>query len=244
MRKPTRILSIVFFFILLLIASAVIFQFRKNPKAVQDMPKISIRNRTSSIEITKQEYVNRDLNLTIRNKGALPIIAIGLAAQNEGYTTVDFSLTESIGRNLAPGASADIHLSISKNNPIEVNASIDMAYFIDGSGDGDAAKIEEQRDIYEGVNLSLEEVSKEFKTHAKFDKNAIENARGKITSISPPPDLGGNKKLGFHSGINRAQSMINDLLRQSESFSTDKMDESFNKMKKEMSTPKQTGRKI
>src|SRR5262245_10155766 len=111
MQKVSRLTLSVAICAILLLTAAVIFKIRKDAKAGQDAPKISIRNLTSSVEVLKNEYDGGTLRLTIRNIGALPILAIGARIEKVNSITVDFTLNEKLNFQLDPGAATDINLS-------------------------------------------------------------------------------------------------------------------------------------
>jgi len=214
------------------IFAVTIFKSFSNTKAVQQHPTISVRNATSSVEILKSEIVGGSLSLTVKNRGTLPIIAIGVTVEKAGYTVVDFTMHELLNGKLDPGVSEDIRASsINGTGLTTVNAVIDMAYFIDGSAEGKTESIRQQREMYEGVSLSLQQASSDLSALSNYDKTALEKTRDKIAGYPAPAGLGDYQSIGFKSGLNRAQAMINFLLQDAESSPAGNKDEKLNAAK-------------
>ncbi|MCI0659972.1 MAG: hypothetical protein L0220_02755 [Acidobacteria bacterium] len=236
MRKISRLSLSVVFCALVFIFAALIFQLRRSTEAVKQPTTIIFKNQTTSIQISNIEQYNRRIKLIAKNIAALPLAVLNFNIEGDGSINVDFTPVEHMNGQLDPGKSYELSLSLSSPLPDsgKIKVTLNMAFFNDGSAEGNPAVVEEQRDIFSAVDSVLQLAKIEIDKISTFDPVALENAKSKINSLSIPADyLTNGQQIGFKSGKDRAAGSINKLLRDTSMLPNENKEERLGKLKNE-----------
>jgi hypothetical protein len=121
---------------------------------------IEIRNQTLALEVVSKKIENNVLQVEFRNVGERPIISYRIDLRESDKFVMDLS----IGSPIAPSRTVHFGIPLPKLALDEQSRTypltISMALFTDGTGEGDRAKIDAQRDQFLGQAQAMNEMSK------------------------------------------------------------------------------------
>jgi hypothetical protein len=157
-----RVYWISLFLIIAVIGTTTFFARRyytaKRPLSIED--RIEVLNETTAIRIVSKKVDKEVFNVEMQNAGDRPILAYRLDLRNEDKFVTDYS----IGEPLAPGRKTTAVIPLKNLIKNEITDGylliISMALFSDGSGEGNQAKLESQRNKYIGMAMANRELFK------------------------------------------------------------------------------------
>jgi hypothetical protein len=220
------------FCVLLLILAALIFQARRSTEAVKQPTTITFANQTISVQISNIEQSNRGVKLIAKNVAALPLAVLNFDIAGGHNMNVDFTTHEALNGQLDPGKSEAIFLRASPlPDSGKIKVTLKMAFFIDGSAEGDRDLVERQRDIFSAMDSVFQSAKIEMHKISTFDPVALENAKSRINNLSAPANLTEGQQIGFKIGKDRATGSIDKLLKDASMLSNETKEERFAKPK-------------
>gem|GEM_PF-6578613 len=232
MRKVPRLTLSVVFCVLVFIFAVLVFQMRRSTEAVKQATTVTFKNQITSIQISNIERSNRRIELIAKNIAALPVAVLNFDIEGDNNINVDFTASEDSNGRLDPGESEDLSLRLSSLTiPSEIKVSLKMAYFIDGSAEGDSELIYRQRYIFSAMDSVYQLASTEIDKISAFDPVALVDVKSKIQNLSEPANLNAGQQMGFNTGKNRAAHSIDILFREASMLSDEKKPERLAKLK-------------
>jgi hypothetical protein len=137
--------------LLALLATTIFFiglfvhQYRTRSDAAKIEERIELRNQTRAIEVVSQKIEGEGLQLQIKNAGRKPVIAYRIDLRDQDRFNVDFSIGSPLEHNRISYVSIPLkNLIIDEKTGASI-VEISMALFVDGTGEGDQAKLQIQR---------------------------------------------------------------------------------------------------
>lgn len=240
MRKVPRLILSVVFCALVFIFAALIFQVRRSTEAVKQTPTITFKNQTTSIQISEIKQTDQYVKLIVTNIAALPLATLYFGIEggktNADYINVDFTTDENLNGQLDPGKSESFHLGVRPlPAPGETKVTLKMAFFIDGSAEGDPELVNRQRDIFSAMDSVYQLANIEIGKISTFDPVALENAKSKIENLTLPANITSAQEMGFKIGKGRAALLIDRLSTDASELSNEKKEERLATLKNKFS---------
>jgi hypothetical protein len=199
--------------VFLLIMAVIMFKPSASPRASTQATPVAINNETESLQVVSSKIENNTLVLELKNTSNQPIVAYGIDFRRNSGIAADLTTTDN---SLDPGHGVTVRIPLGQLERAEntglYKIDLSMAFFADGSAEGDWEKARVQREKMEGAATALEQIQPRLTNIGQFSPSAVKQLSGEFSGLRPSQGLTKMQKFGYWNVITQARLRTQQVL--------------------------------